>query len=46
MPAIGLRAPARTLVAVRAMVPVTLIPPKTAEATLAIPCATSSMFDR
>ena len=46
MPAIGLLAPARMLVAVRAIVPVTLMPPNIAEAILAIPCATSSMFER
>ena len=46
MPEIGLRAPARMLVAVRAIVPVTLMPPNRAEATLARPCATSSMFER
>jgi hypothetical protein len=45
IPESGLRAPARTLVAVRAIVPVTLIPPNTAEAILAIPCATNSIFD-
>ena len=44
MPDSGLRAPARTLVAVRAIVPVTLMPPNSAEAILAMPCATSSMF--
>ena len=44
IPATGLRAPARTLVAVRAIVPVTLIPPKKAEAILAMPWATSSML--
>ena len=44
MPATGLQAPARILVAVRAIVPVTLIPPNTAEATLAIPCATTSIL--
>jgi hypothetical protein len=31
------------LVAVRAIVPVTLMPPKMAEAILAMPCATTSM---
>ena len=46
MPATGPCAPARTLVAVRAMVPVTQKPPKSAEPTLAMPCATSSMFER
>jgi hypothetical protein len=37
MPETGLHAPARILVAVRAIVPVTLIPPNMAEATLAMP---------
>ena len=46
MPAIGPRAPARTLVAVRAMVPVTQMPPNSAEPILAKPCATSSQFER
>ena len=46
MPATGPWAPARTLVAVRAMVPVTQKPPKSAEPTLAMPCATSSVFER
>ena len=46
MPATGPRAPARTLVAVRAMVPVTQMPPNSAEAMLATPCATSSQFER
>ena len=46
MPETGLLAPARILVAVRAMVPVTLMPPKNAEAILASPCATSSMLER
>ena len=46
MPDIGLRAPARMLVAVRAMVPVTLMPPNSAEPILAMPCATSSMLER
>ena len=34
------------LVAVRAMVPVTLMPPNRAEAILAMPCATNSMLER
>jgi hypothetical protein len=34
------------LVAVRAMVPVTGKPPNRAEPILAMPCATSSMFER
>ena len=46
MPDEVLHAPARTLVAVRAIVPVTLMPPKKAEATLAMPWATSSMLGR
>jgi hypothetical protein len=46
MPDTGLMAPARTLVAVRAIVPVTLIPPNRAEITLARPWAISSMFER
>ena len=46
MPATGPRAPARTLVAVRAIVPVTQMPPNSAEAILATPCATSSQFER
>ena len=46
IPATGPRAPARTLVAVRAMVPVAGSPPNRLEAMLATPCATSSQFDR
>ena len=46
MPATGPRAAERTLVAVRAMVPVTQIPPNSGEAMFATPCATSSQFDR
>ena len=46
MPATGPRAPARTLVAVRAMVPVTQMPPNSAEPILAKPCATSSQLER
>src|SRR6185437_6018690 len=46
MPESGLRAPARILVAVRAMVPVTLMPPNSADAMLAMPCATNSMLER
>ena len=46
MPETGPRAPARTLVAVRAMVPVTQRPPNRAEPILAKPCATSSQLDR
>ena len=44
MPATGPCAPARTLVAVRAMVPVTQKPPKRPEATLATPWAISSVL--
>ncbi len=46
IPETGPRAPARTLVAVRAIVPVTQIPPNSADPMLATPCATSSQFDR
>ena len=46
MPDTGPCAPERTLVAVRAMVPVTHSPPNSAEAILAIPCATSSQLER
>ena len=46
MPDTGPRAPDRTLVAVRAIVPVTQMPPNRAEAMLATPCATSSQFER
>jgi hypothetical protein len=46
MPAIGLLAPARTLVAVRAMAPVAGRPPNSTEAILPAPCATSSQFER
>ncbi len=46
MPGTGPCAPARTLVAVRAMVPVTQMPPNSAEPILATPCATSSQFER
>ncbi len=46
MPATGLLAPARMLVAVRAIVPVTQMPPNRAEAMLARPWATSSMLER
>ena len=46
MPEIGLLAPERTFVAVRAIVPVTQIPPNSEAATLATPCATSSQFER
>ena len=46
IPATGPRAPARTLVAVRAMVPVTQNPPKRGEAMFAAPCATSSQLER
>ena len=46
MPDTGPCAPARTLVAVRAMVPVTQMPPNSAEPILATPCATSSQLER
>ena len=42
MPATGVRAPLRTLVTVRAMVPVAAMPPKNGATTLAMPCAISS----
>ena len=44
MPETGVRAPARMLVAVRAMAPVAGRPPNIGDAMLAMPCATSSMF--
>ena len=44
MPATGVRAPARMLVAVRAIAPVAGSPPNIGEAMFAIPCATSSVF--
>ena len=46
MPDTGLVAPALTLVAVRAIVPVTQKPPNSAEAMLAAPCPTSSQLER
>jgi hypothetical protein len=46
MPATGVRAPARMLVAVRAMAPVAGRPPNSADAVLATPCATSSALER
>ncbi|MNC96164.1 hypothetical protein D3C83_134580 [compost metagenome] len=46
IPATGERAPERILVAVRAIAPVAGNPPKAADATLATPCATSSMLER
>ena len=46
MPATGPRAPARTLVAVRAIVPVAQMPPNSAEAIFATPWATSSQLER
>lgn len=46
MPATGHRPPDRTLVAVRASAPVAGKPPKSAEAMLAAPCATSSQLER
>ena len=45
IPASGVRPPARTFVAVRAIAPVAGMPPKIGEMTLATPCATSSTFD-
>ena len=42
MPATGLVAPARTLVTVRAMVPVAGMPPKKGTTMLATPCAINS----
>ena len=44
MPATGERAPARTLVTVRAIVPVAGMPPKSGTTKLAMPCAISSWF--
>ena len=44
MPAIGVRAPARMFVAVRAMAPVAGRPPNSGDSTLATPCAVSSTF--
>jgi hypothetical protein len=44
MPATGVRAPARTLVTVRAMVPVAGMPPNSGLTMLAMPCAISSWF--
>ena len=46
MPATGLRAPARMLVAVRAIAPVADSPPNSDEAILAMPWATSSQLER
>ena len=46
MPATGVFAPERTLVAVLAIAPVAGMPPKSGVTMLAMPCATSSMFDR
>ena len=46
MPATGVRPPLLMLVAVRAMAPVAGMPPKSGEAMLATPCATSSMLER
>ena len=42
MPATGVRPPARTLVTVRAIVPVAAIPPNNGLTRLAMPCAISS----
>ena len=44
MPATGVAAPARTLVTVRAIVPVAGMPPKNGVTMLATPCAISSWF--
>ena len=44
MPATGVRAPERMLVAVRAMAPVAGRPPNSGDAMLAMPCAISSTF--
>ena len=44
MPATGVLAPERMLVAVRAMAPVAGRPPNSGEAMLAMPCANSSTF--
>ena len=46
IPAIGVRPPFLTFVAVRAIAPVAGMPPKSGETMFAMPCATSSMFDR
>src|SRR6185503_2310568 len=46
IPAMGVRPPFFTLVAVRAMAPVAGMPPNKGETTLATPCATSSMLER
>ena len=46
IPAIGVRPPFFTFVAVRAIAPVAGIPPNNGEAILAMPCATSSMLER
>ena len=46
IPEMGLTAPERTFVAVRAIVPVTQMPPKSAEPILARPCPISSMEER
>ena len=45
MPETGERAPARMLVAVRAMAPVAGMPPNSGETMLAIPWATSSTLE-
>ena len=45
MPETGLRAPALTFVAVRAIAPVAGIPPNMGDTQLAIPWATSSILD-
>ncbi len=46
IPATGVRPPCLTFVAVRAIAPVAGIPPNKGAAMFAMPCATSSMFER
>ena len=46
MPAIGVRPPFFTFVAVRAIAPVAGMPPNSGDTMFATPCATSSMFER
>ena len=46
IPAIGVRPPFFTFVAVRAIAPVAGMPPKSGDTMFATPCATSSMFER
>src|SRR5581483_10611265 len=45
MPATGVPAPERILVAVRAIAPVAGIPPSSGDAIFATPCATNSTFE-